>query len=85
MPQSVIVNAWKKAELLPDIVWEGENMGRMDMMETAEPVVAEQYASTDQMVSVLRGYFLGIMTASEYAESLPGEDLSVEQPLRPQS
>ena len=80
MPRSVIVNAWKKSDLLPDTFWEGEGMGRMEVLETAEQVVLEQYAATDKVLSDFRGYFPGIMTAAEYAESLPGEHLVVEQP-----
>ena len=72
MPQSSIVNAWKNSELLPNRFWEGEGMGRMDVLESAEQVVAGQYAATDEMLTEFRGYFLGIMTVAEYAEALPG-------------
>ena len=78
--QSVIMIVWKKSDLVPDTFWEYEGMGRSEELETADKVAEEQYAATDQMLSEFRQYFPGIMTAAEYAESLPGEDLTVEQP-----
>ena len=55
-------------------------MPRADMLETADSVVAEQYKATDILLYEFREYFPTIMSATEYAESLPGEDMAIEQP-----
>ena len=47
---------------------------------TVEQVVAEQYAATDQLLTEFRNYFPGTLTAAEYVEELPGEDVAIEQP-----
>ena len=80
MPNSVIINSWRKSGLLPECFWEAEGAGRVERMATPEHVIAEQYAATDEILTEFRDYFPGIMTAAEYAESLPGEDLVIEQP-----
>ena len=80
MPNSVIVNSWKKSGLLPDSFWEAEGIPRVEMLQTADSLVAEQYRATDEMLTEFREYFLGIMTAVEYAESLPREDFAIEKP-----
>ena len=70
-------NSWKKSGLLPDSFWEAEAIPRAEMLETAESLVAEHYKATDELLSEFRAYFPSIMTATEYAESLPGEDMAI--------
>ena len=52
----------------------------MEQVATVKQEVAEQYATTDQILTEFREYFPGIMTAAEYAEEQPREDLTIEQP-----
>ena len=80
MPNSVIQKSWKKSGLLPYNFWEGERIGRMEQGETIEHVVAEQYVATDEILTELGQYLQSTLTAVEYAEALPGEDLALEQP-----
>ena len=80
MPASVIANSWKKSGLLPGSFWEGEGSPRTEQLDTAEKVVEQQYLATDAILNEFREYFPTIMTAQEYTELLPGEDLTNEQP-----
>ena len=45
----------------------------------AEKLVAEEYSKTDLMLNNFREDFPHIMSAREYAEELPGEDLEIQQ------
>ena len=80
IPNSVIQNSWRQSGLLPDCFWEVEGIGRMEQGGTAEQAVAEAYAATDDILTEFRQYFPQTPTAAEYAESMPGEDLALEQP-----
>ena len=66
--------------LLPDSFWEAEGIGRMELWSTVQQALAEQYAATDEILSEFRQYFPETVTAAEYAERMPGEDLALEQP-----
>ena len=50
----------------------------MDVLETANQVVAEQYKATDKLLTEFREYFPSIMAAVE--GPLPREDVAIEQP-----
>ena len=80
MPNSVIKNSWQKSGLLTDKFRSGEGDKLIRQRDTAEQVIAEQYAATDQLLTEFNKYFPDTLTAAEYAEGLPGEDVAIEQP-----
>ena len=80
MPNFVIVNSWKKANILLVTFCEGEVTARCEMLEDADKVVAEDYSKTDLMLDEFREVFPHTMTAREYAEEFLGEDQGVQQP-----